>query len=211
MTKPRLSIRTVTNAQGEPLERPVDNGDFADGPKGRQEARAALANCHSQMDFIATFAAEHRGSLGQPVIERRFTDGVQELFTLPHPNDFKPQTLAEARTESAAFMAWYEQSSRLSETARAQLGDFQHGGFAYPERVAVTDDEQAAVIGANRLRAERTLAQRIDETRAQRHEQNQNRGQGDAEGIAQPDFAKPEAFYGLGNQIGRKRGMGIGR
>jgi ankyrin repeat protein len=55
------------------------------------------------------------------------------------------------------------------------------------------------------------LAQRIDEARARRQEQSQGRGQGDAEAVAQPDFAKPEAFYGLGNQINRKRGMGIGR
>ena len=58
----------------------------------------------------------------------------------------------------------------------------------------------------------KTLAQRIDEARARKQqEQSQGRGQGDAEGVAQPDFAKPEAFYGLGNQIGRKRGMGMSR
>ncbi|MBN8884452.1 MAG: hypothetical protein J0I77_01920 [Rudaea sp.] len=160
MKQPRLFIRTLTDAQGEPLERPIEHGDFADGPKGRQAAKATLDDDYRQMDFVATFAREHQGKFGSPIIERRFVDGVQELSQIPHHTDFQPHTLAEARAESAAFQAWYEKRSQLSSVESARLGDFQHAGFSYPERSAITDDEQSTVIRSDQGMREPELPQK---------------------------------------------------
>ncbi len=99
-------------------------GDFADGPRGRKEAARAFEDSYEQNRALDTLISmdysdyrsgdgehPHSGALLKDIkIERRFTDGTQQLLRVPdqaqgrvdeYPGTFKEAELLEAKRAKA--------------------------------------------------------------------------------------------------------------
>lgn len=141
MKTPRLRVIT-----SYPDRDSIVHGDFADGPRGRQEARECFASENEQDNFRQDFgrdALDRHPSLkeGKLGVERVFSDGTQDLDRVPHIKDHYPSTLAEARGEEAAYIA-HLKTPCFNDWG--QQNTYVYGGHSYSERGPLTIDEQVA-------------------------------------------------------------------